>query len=192
MFRAFSVFACVLALNSVAWAGDVVVLTESNYDAEVVNSGKSTFIKFYAPWCGHCKKLKPDWDKLGSEFVDSSVTIAEIDCTVDKELCSKEGVSGYPTLKYFTSASEESQTYQSGRDFESLKKFVQDTLETRCEVDNQENCDEREKKFIAKMQAKDGEAVKKELARLEKMKADSMKPELKAWLVKRVGILKQL
>lgn len=185
-------FACLSLIAAVASADDVVTLTEANYADQVVNSGKNTFIKFYAPWCGHCKKLKPDWDKLGTEFLDSSVVIGEVDCTVEKEICSKEGVSGYPTLKYTTSESEVSQAYQSGRDFASLKKFVEETLEKRCEVANQENCDDREKAFITKMQGKGGEAVQKELARLEKMKSDSMKPELKAWLVKRVGILKQL
>ena len=44
---------------------EVVEITPENWDETVVNSGKSVFIKFFAPWCGHCKKLKPDWDLLG-------------------------------------------------------------------------------------------------------------------------------
>jgi len=44
--------------------GEVVEITPENWDETVVNSGKSVFIKFFAPWCGHCKKLKPDWDLL--------------------------------------------------------------------------------------------------------------------------------
>ena len=41
-------------------------LTTATWDAET--SGKTVFVKFYAPWCGHCKKMKPDWDKLMEQW----------------------------------------------------------------------------------------------------------------------------
>ena len=38
-------------------------------------------VKFFAPWCGHCKKMKPDWDKLMEEYKDNEkVVVAEVDC----------------------------------------------------------------------------------------------------------------
>ena len=56
----------------------------------------------FAPWCGHCKKMKPDWDKLMEEFKDSETQlIADADCTADgKPICDANGVKGFPTLKY--------------------------------------------------------------------------------------------
>jgi|TARA_E500000178_G_C16688555_1_gene602620 protein disulfide-isomerase A6 len=137
--------------------------------------------------------MKPDWDKLGAQYEGSSVVIGDADCTKEQELCSEYGVQGYPTIKYFTAETGKTGApYQSGRDFDSLKTFVEETLSKSCEIDNQENCDEKEVKYIAKMQGKGNEAVSKQLARLTKMKGGKMKPELMAWLNKRLAILTQL
>lgn len=137
--------------------------------------------------------MKPDWDKLGAEYEGSSVVIGDADCTKEQALCSDYGVQGYPTIKYFTAETgKDGADYQGGRDFSSLKKFVEDTLAKSCEVDNTENCDEKELKYIEKMKAKGSAAVNKQLARLTKMKGGKMKPELMAWLNKRLAILTQL
>ena len=137
--------------------------------------------------------MKPDWDKLGSKYADSSVVIGDADCTKEQALCSDYGVQGYPTIKYFTAETgKDGESYNGGRDFDSLEKFVEDKLAKSCEVDNQENCDEKEVKYINKMTKKGSEAVAKQLERLTKMKEGKMKPELKAWLNKRLAILSQL
>ena len=137
--------------------------------------------------------MKPDWNKLGAEFKDHpSVLIADADCTVESELCSKHGVQGYPTIKYFTAENPEGASYNGGRDFDSLKKFTVDTLQKKCEVADGSNCDDKEKAYIEKMKGKSAEELKKQVTRLEGMKDNSMKADLKGWLLKRLAILQQL
>lgn len=66
-------------LASVQAGKDVVELTDSNFDKEVMTSDDIWFIKFYTPWCGHCKELAPHWDKLATE-TKGQVKISEVNC----------------------------------------------------------------------------------------------------------------
>lgn len=76
--------------------GKVVVLTADNFDQEVKLG--PWFVKFFAPWCGHCQKLAPIWEDLANAM-KGVVKVGQVDCTVDKALCDKLAVKGYPTLK---------------------------------------------------------------------------------------------
>ena len=139
--------------------------------------------------------MKPAWDQLGAEYADStSVVIGDADCTASaQELCTDFEVRGYPTIKYFTDETGEKGTdYSGGRDFASLKKFVDDSLEVKCVVSDPKDCTEKEAAYITKMKAKGADDVAKQVARLEKMKAGAMKAELKQWVNQRFSILKQL
>jgi protein disulfide-isomerase-like protein len=64
-----------------------------------ISDGKVYFVKYYAPWCGHCKRLAPTWDELADAVSGTNVVIAKVDCTVAKSVCTGAGVQGYPTLK---------------------------------------------------------------------------------------------
>jgi len=138
--------------------------------------------------------MKPAWDQLGAEYDGhASVVVMDVDCTVETELCSDKGVSGYPTIKYYTAdTGKEGEAYNGGRDFDSLKAHCEDKLAAKCFLDAQDGCTDKEKGYITKMSAKSAEDVTKQVTRLDGMKAGSMKPELKAWLNQRLAILKQI
>ena len=105
-------------------ADDVVVLTEDNFEKEV-GQDRGALVEFYAPWCGHCKKLAPEYEKLGSSFKKAkSVLIGKVDCDEHKSVCSKYGVSGYPTIQWFPKGSLEPKKYEGPRTAESLAEFV--------------------------------------------------------------------
>ncbi|XP_028771072.1 probable protein disulfide-isomerase A6 [Neltuma alba] len=107
-----------------ALADDVVVLTEENFEKEV-GQDRGALVEFYAPWCGHCKKLAPEYEKLGSSFKKAkSVLIGKVDCDEQKSLCSKYGVSGYPTIQWFPKGSLEPKKYEGPRTADSLAEFV--------------------------------------------------------------------
>lgn len=166
-----AVSAAVLGLAAVA---NAKTLTPDNWDAEV--AGKTVFIKFQAPWWGHCKKMKPDWEKLEAEF-DSSTTqlIGDVDCTADgKPLCEANGVRGYPTLKWGDPT--DLQDYQGGRDYDTLKKFAEENLKPICSPSNIDLCAEDKKAEIKKFQAMSAEeldkAIKEKEAEQEKAEAD--------------------
>lgn len=106
------------------FADDVVVLTEGNFEKEV-GQDRGALVEFYAPWCGHCKKLAPEYEKLGASFKKAkSVLIGKVDCDEHKSLCSKYGVSGYPTIQWFPKGSLEPKKYEGARNAEALTEFV--------------------------------------------------------------------
>jgi len=101
----------------------VAVLTPANFDSIVLDSKKDVLVEFYAPWCGHCKKLTPDYEKAAASLDgEEGVVVAKCDADEHKELASKYGISGYPTIKFFPKDNKEGEAYNGGR---SPKDFVE-------------------------------------------------------------------
>jgi len=59
---------------------DVIVLTDENFNEKIMNSKEPWFVEFYAPWCGHCKKLAPEWARLATTL-KGEINVAKIDAS---------------------------------------------------------------------------------------------------------------
>lgn len=109
------------------------MLTEANFESTVLGSQDVWFVEFYAPWCGHCKHLEPEWNAVATAMKGSKVKFGKVDATVESSLAGRFGVNGYPTIKYWGYGGDKSvgnaETYQSTRTAEALQAFANDLLE---------------------------------------------------------------
>lgn len=115
-----------IAFFTFASANVVVDLTSTaRFDASV-GRDRPALVEFYAPWCGHCKKLEPEYEKAAAAFSNDPgrVLIGKVNADENKELGRRFGVRGYPTLKWFPFNSLEPEDYKGGRDAESIVKFI--------------------------------------------------------------------
>jgi protein disulfide-isomerase A6 len=100
----------ILAVAASEGNPDVLHLDGSNFDQHVGGS-KPAFVEFYAPWCGHCKNLAPEYEKVAAAFKNQPVVVAAVDADKHRELGSRFEVSGFPTLKYFPAGSTTPEAY---------------------------------------------------------------------------------
>jgi len=103
--------------------GAVKVIVGKTFKQEVVDSGKDVMVEFYAPWCGHCKALEPEYNALGEAFKGTdSVVIAKMDSTAN-EIESPE-VQGFPTLYFYKAGAKEPTKYHLGRTAKEMEKYI--------------------------------------------------------------------
>jgi len=113
-------------------ATDVVVLTDENFDRIVMDGTKDVLVEFYAPWCGHCKHLAPVWEKLASIYKnEKNVVVANIDADKYRDIGSRFGVSGFPTIKFFPKDSKvEPVAYEGARELDDFVKYINEKAGT--------------------------------------------------------------
>ncbi|OQS05451.1 disulfide-isomerase [Thraustotheca clavata] len=103
--------------------GNVHVLTEKNFKNLVLDSPDYWLVEFYAPWCGHCKKLEPEWKKAASKL-KTTAKLGAVDCTVHQNLAQQFGIQGYPTIKEFGKNKNKPQEYRGGRTASEIIEYV--------------------------------------------------------------------
>ncbi|XP_029870129.1 protein disulfide-isomerase A3 [Aquila chrysaetos chrysaetos] len=94
-------------------ASDVVELSDADFESGLAERPGLVLVEFFAPWCGHCKRLAPEYESAATRL-KGIVPLVKVDCTANSNTCNKYGVSGYPTLKIFRDG-EEAGTYDGPR-----------------------------------------------------------------------------
>ena len=78
---------------------NVVVLDDSNYTS-YIQEHPYVFVKYYAPWCGHCKSMAPDYEKLATASEGKEYMITKVDMTENKKVAEEVKIDGFPTLRF--------------------------------------------------------------------------------------------
>ena len=119
-------FCLLLALlPSAVLSANVVELTDATFERQTqVSTGATTgdwFVKFHAPWCGHCRALAPVWEELATDLKDS-VNVATVDITTENGLKKRFGIKSMPTLFFFHHG--EQTKYSGERKLDDLAAFA--------------------------------------------------------------------
>jgi protein disulfide-isomerase A1 len=94
----------------------VYVLGDANFN-KAISEFDFALVEFYAPWCGHCKKLAPEYAIAAQKLAESNpnIKLCKVDATIEKEHAGKFGVKGFPTLKFFIKGAAAPIDYEGGR-----------------------------------------------------------------------------
>nr|XP_006013928.1 PREDICTED: protein disulfide-isomerase A4-like [Latimeria chalumnae] len=108
--------------------GPVKVVVGKTFEEIVMDPKKDVLIEFYAPWCGHCKKLEPVYNNLGKKYKnEKNLIIAKMDTTANDVPSEKFVVEGFPTI-YFAPGNRKDNPIKfegENRDLEGLSTFLE-------------------------------------------------------------------
>jgi len=130
--------AAALALNAHAESlyskkSAVLQITGADYDRVIAKSNYTSIVEFYAPWCGHCKNLQPQYEKAAKSLAGiAKVAAVNCDDEINKPFCGKMGVQGFPTLKIVRPSKKPGkptvEDYQGQRQAKAIVDTVKDKI----------------------------------------------------------------
>ncbi|KAH7921030.1 protein disulfide isomerase [Leucogyrophana mollusca] len=116
---------------------ETLILDSHTFDEVALDDTKDVLVTFTAPWCGHCKNLKPIYEQVAKDFKPESNCIVanfDADAAPNKPIASRYGVSSYPTIKFFPKGSKEVESYEGGRTEAAFVAFLNERCGTQRAV----------------------------------------------------------
>lgn len=103
----------------------VVKLTEETFN-DFIESTPYVLAEFFAPWCGHCKRLGPEFAAAADTLVTKNpdIKLAQVDCTEERDLCANFEIRGYPTMKIFKGDLKEPSDYTGQRQSNGIVNYM--------------------------------------------------------------------
>jgi protein disulfide-isomerase-like protein len=110
----------------------VVRLTDDNFRRLVLDSSETWLVEFYAPWCGHCRSLAPNWEKAARRL-NGLVRVGAVDCEQNRALAQEYNIQAFPTIKLFTGRKRTTERrqpldYHGGRSLKDIVRFARRSL----------------------------------------------------------------
>ncbi|KAH9880152.1 hypothetical protein J1614_002178 [Plenodomus biglobosus] len=113
---------CAAFFAAVATASDVHQLNKDTFKS-FIDENDLVLAEFFAPWCGHCKALAPEYETAATTLKEKDIKLVKVDCTEEADLCQEYGVEGYPTLKVFR-GQENVSPYAGQRKADSMISYM--------------------------------------------------------------------
>jgi len=111
---------------------DVIIANDYNFKDIVTNSPRHSLVEFFAPWCGHCKSLAPEYKKAATNL-KGMINVVAVDASADsgRQLAQKYGIKGFPTIKFINVDTGKAEDYQGPRTAAPIAKFALSKLSTK-------------------------------------------------------------
>lgn len=124
----------------------VIILTPSTFDSFInhKHADEVWLVDFYAPWCGPCRQLAPEWRRMSKMLKNTkNIFVGTVDCDEYKLLCQTQEVRNYPTMRLYPAGSTNAKTYQPYqgwyRDAQSLRAWAFEFLPSKVQILNTKN-----------------------------------------------------